>query len=272
MITQGDCIELMKGLKDNSVDLVITDPPYQYLKHKLDIPFDEKVLFAECKRVLKKGNLVFFGRGISFYRWNLICNDLGFDWKEEIIWNKKTPTSPFSKVGRVHETISVFGDIRKVKAQELNMVDNNIVVMDYKRILSSIKNIKTIDDFFEWKNQKKKGTYKHGITGKKKWEKNRGSVTYKKYMQGLRLTTIINSHRDHYKMLHPTQKPVLLMRLLIRLCSDEGDLVLDPFAGSGSTALACIEENRRSINYEIDTNYFKMAENRINKSQHIIKQ
>src|SRR5574344_1750145 len=109
VLFNGCGIEMLKSLPDNSVDCILTDPPYLYLKNqKLDRPFDEKVLFSECKRVLKKdGFIVLFGRGTSFYRWNTILAELGFTFKEEMIWNKGYCTSPLMNLSRIHETISI---------------------------------------------------------------------------------------------------------------------------------------------------------------------
>ncbi|MDR0754158.1 MAG: hypothetical protein LBF04_02095 [Prevotellaceae bacterium] len=106
-ITQGDCLDLIKQIPDSSIDSIITDPPYLYLKNqKLDRPFDEQQFFGEAKRVLKKdGFIVLFGRGTSFYRWNTRLADLGFTFKEEIIWNKVYNSSPLMAMSRVHETL-----------------------------------------------------------------------------------------------------------------------------------------------------------------------
>ena len=106
---KGDCIELMKYLPDESVDVICTDPPYLYLKNqKLDRHFDETEYFNQVKRVLKKdGFIILFGRGTSFYRWNTILADLGFTFKEEIIWDKSYLTSPLMALSRVHETVSI---------------------------------------------------------------------------------------------------------------------------------------------------------------------
>ena len=107
-IEQGDCIELMKSIPDKSIDMIFTDPPYLYLKHKLDAQFPEQKFFEECWRILKDDSILsFFGRGKSFYRWNYICEQIGFEFKEEIIWYKKYCSSPVLTLQRVHETISI---------------------------------------------------------------------------------------------------------------------------------------------------------------------
>ena len=118
-IVLGDCLDVLETMENESVDAVITDPPYQYLKHhKLDKPFDEQKYFQECFRVLREGYLVFFGRGSAFYRWNVLCEQTGFEFVEEVIWDKIRATSPMLTLQRVHETIAVY---RKGK-KKLNKV------------------------------------------------------------------------------------------------------------------------------------------------------
>lgn len=148
-----DNLEIMKMLTDESVDVILTDPPYLYLKNqKLERPFDEQLFFSECKRVLtKNGFIVLFGRGISFYRWNTILDDLGFTFKEEIIWNKSYNTSPLMALSRIHETVSIFtkgkGVINKVKVPYLEMKSHDLdsVIGDVKRMRSILKNTKSLD-------------------------------------------------------------------------------------------------------------------------------
>lgn len=78
-----DCLDYLKTVPKESIDAIVTDPPYLYLNHKLDRPFDEKVFFNQAKRVLKKdGFIVLFGRGTAFYRWNTRLANLGFTFKE----------------------------------------------------------------------------------------------------------------------------------------------------------------------------------------------
>ena len=144
---------LMQTLADESVDVILTDPPYLYLKNqKLERPFDEQLFFSECKRLLtKNGFIVLFGRGTSFYRWNTILADLGFTFKEEIIWNKSHCTSPLMPMSRVHETISIFtkgnGTINKVKVPYLEMKGHDLgsIITDIKRLKTTFKNTKSLD-------------------------------------------------------------------------------------------------------------------------------
>lgn len=148
-----DNAELMKSIKDESIDVICIDPPYLYLKsQKLERPFDEPKFFEECKRLLtKNGFIVMFGRGTSFYRWNTILDDLGFTFKEEIIWNKSHCTSPLMNLSRVHETISIFtkskGTINKIKVPYLEMKSHDLdsIITDVKRLKTTFKNTKSLD-------------------------------------------------------------------------------------------------------------------------------
>lgn len=91
-------------------------------------------------------------------------------------------------------------------------------------------------------------------------------------MQSLRVgfneKTIVKQPRDHYSAIHPTQKPERLLERLLNLVSRAGAVVVDPFMGSGSTAIACLNSGRHFIGWEIDKEYFHGAEKRIAAHQH----
>lgn len=155
-----DCLDGIKQIPDESIDIICTDPPYLYLKNqKLEREFDEQLFFSECKRMLtKNGFIVLFGRGTSFYRWNTILADLGFNFKEEIVWNKSHSTSPLMPISRIHETISIFtkgkGTINKVKVPYLEMKGHDVesIITDIKRvrtIFTNAKSMKAVLNFME---------------------------------------------------------------------------------------------------------------------------
>ena len=154
----ADNLEIMATLPDESIDVVCIDPPYLYLKNqKLERPFDEHKFFAECKRLLtKKGFIVMFGRGTSFYRWNTMLDGLGFVFKEEVIWDKSYVSSPLMPMSRIHETVSILtkkeGVINKVKIPYLEMKRHDIdsIVTDIKRMKSALKNTKSLNAVLEF--------------------------------------------------------------------------------------------------------------------------
>lgn len=139
-------------MADGSVDCIVTDPPFLYLKNqKLEKPFDEEKFFSEAFRILKKGGIIaFFGRGSSFYRWNTICERVGFRFLEELIWDKGNITSPVLPLGRVHETIAIYGKEgkiirRKVPYIEKRQYELDKVIMDINRLMPVLSNPKELD-------------------------------------------------------------------------------------------------------------------------------
>jgi site-specific DNA-methyltransferase (adenine-specific) len=281
-IYNEDCLEGMKRIPDKSLDAIVTDPPYLYLKHKLDRPWNEDAVFAEWNRILKDdGFIVMFGRGIPFYRWNTKINNLGFNFKEEIIWDKKRSTSPLLKIARVHESISIFsksGKLNEVRIPYLEIRENDDIsriVQDIKRIKSAINNAKSLEQIkFYLENKKinlvKSKAKNHSITISENSLKKEGDTaakTMRMLEDGMQERSIISIKKEIGHFSVPTQKPVRLMERLLKLVSGEGALVLDPFAGSGSTALACQNLNRNFIGFEIDKEYFEIAQNRIEERQ-----
>ena len=167
----ADNLEIMATLPDESIDVICIDPPYLYLKNqKLERPFDEQRFFTECKRLLtKKGFIVMFGRGTSFYRWNTILDGLGFVFKEEVIWNKSYVSSPLMPISRIHETVSILtkkeGGINKVKVPYLEMKGHDIdsIVTDIKRMKSALKNTKSLNAVLEFLENNKVPTDKDNV-------------------------------------------------------------------------------------------------------------
>ena len=141
-----DNAELMAKLPNESIDVICIDPPYLYLKNqKLERPFDEKLFFSECKRLLTtNGFIVMFGRGESFYRWNTLLSDLGFTFKEEIVWNKKMNSIPAAPILRVHELVNIYtkgnGKLNNVRIPYIEAKKQNIdsIIQDVKRIKSAL--------------------------------------------------------------------------------------------------------------------------------------
>ncbi len=311
-----NCIEGLKNIKENSVNCVLTDPPYLYLKNqKLDKEFDEKIFFLEAKRILKDdGFIVLFGRGSSFYRWNTILDNLGFVFKEEIVWDKTMTSSPLLPISRVHETISIhtkkLGKINKVKIPYLEMKKHNFdsIIQDVKRlktIFSSQTNMKAVLDFIENNIvHEKKHTSKfnlntsnkitdtfrevvvnqsinnglleksiirtdripcdtftkHNVTSNEQKDTGNRTANVSQSVEfGMNEKSIIKETRNHYKAIHPTEKPVRLLERLLLLTTKENDLVLDPFFGSCSTGEACFNLNRNFIGFEIDKEYFDLG-------------
>jgi site-specific DNA-methyltransferase (adenine-specific) len=276
-IIHGDCFDVLKNIPDGSIDAVITDPPYKYLKHKLETDWDEKIFFTEVLRTLKKDSfLIFFGRGESWFRWNYLCQELGLKFKEEIIWDKVRTSNPLCQMPRSHENIAIYVNgsrgLNKVRIDKIDydLISNpRAIVNDFRRILSTIKLINSWEDFLLFKEgrlNKSEKTYFAEVTiqgGKKKFDP--GSTTLNSCTVGRIMPSIFRCLNDHYGYVHPTQKPLFLIQKLIELITNPSDLVLDPFCGSGTTALACKELGRNYICIEKELEYYQIACNRLDQ-------
>ena len=274
---KADCLVEMQNLPDESIDCILTDPPYKYLKNqKLEVDFDECLFFNQAKRILTKdGFIVLFGRGASFYRWNTILADLGFEFKEEVIWDKRYTSSSMFPLSRLHETISIWNKsgkgINKIRIPYVeSKFDIDGIKQDISRIRSACNRphefeaiIKYLEhgiiDYSEGKAKKFHTT----IQGVSK-EQVRPVKMLQAIKDGMIEKSIIRISREHYSFIHPTQKPIRLLERLLALTTKENDTVLDAFAGSCSTGIACRNMNRSFIGYEIDDEYYSKAMDRVN--------
>lgn len=281
----ADNLEVMATLPDESIDVICIDPPYLYLKNqKLERPFDEPKFFAECKRLLtKKGFIVMFGRGTSFYRWNTILDGLGFVFKEEVIWDKSMGTSPLSTMNRIHETISILtrgGIINKVKVPytEVKGHDIDSIIKDFSKIKSALKNTEKLNYLQDFLDNKRSDWHldtkftKHSVTTDIRNSGDRAVNVLASICNGLNEKTIIKQVRDHYNTIHPTQKPVRLLERLLALVIPKDKprneiVVADFFAGSMSCMEAVHNMGMRGIATEIDEEYFEKGKQRIESLQ-----
>jgi site-specific DNA-methyltransferase (adenine-specific) len=203
-----------------------------------------------------------------------MLSELGFVFKEEIIWNKLRITSPLTPIGRKHETISIHslsGKINKTKVPFIEKYknDNKKIIDTINRIASTFGNRET---FSLLKNYYEKADliYTKSVDGYCVTRSRGSCVNINRTIQfargleeGIVEQSIIDESADHYATIHPTEKPVRLLERLLQLVSKEGDLILDPFAGSFSTAETCINLNRDFKGWEIDEEYFNAGKNRI---------
>jgi len=227
-----DCIRAMKRLTSDSIDLILTDPPYNLgnfmkdrdtnLKKMRDnffaaagwdnLSFEEweksmDNFFEEAVRVLKKGGaMLVFMSIIKVETLIKIAERHGLYYKTTGIWHKLNPMPRNMNLHFVNSTEAW-------------------VYFTYKKKTGTFNNDgKVLHDFIE-------------------------------------TAVAANGERKYGK--HPTQKPVQLMEFFIKVLTNEGDTVLDPFMGSGSTGVAAKKNNRNFIGIEIDENYFQIATRRI---------
>ena len=227
ILKQGDCLELMKEIQSSTIDAIICDLPYGVTKNKWDSIIPLDNLWEHYNRIIKpKGIIILFGQD-KFTAKVMLSNEKNH--KYNIIWNKVL-SSGFLNANRmpmrIHEDIMVF----------------------YKELPT-------------YNPQKIKGKPNHS-NGDFEFVDNKDELGDMKYP-----TSIVTFEKPHPSIsVHPTQKSLELLEWLIKSYTNENDLVLDNTMGSGTCGLACKNLNRNFIGYELDVNYFKIAEERINNS------
>jgi len=232
-LLHGDCLELMKTIPDESIDLVLTDPPYGTTACKWDtvIPFEP--MWAELKRIRKdNAAVVLFGSEpfSSHLRMSNI-KEFKYDW----IWEKTNSTGFLN------------ARIMPLKNYE------NIIVFSFKKT-------KYNPQYTEGKPYTQKmGRCGDSSTADKKIQQG-GHTTIS---DGKRFPKQVIKFSNGEKGLHPTQKPVALLEYLIKTYTLEGETVIDFTMGSGSTGVACVNLNRNFIGIEKDEKYFEIAKKRI---------
>ena len=261
-------------------DHILTDPPYLYIKtHDFDKAWDEQFFFENAKRLLPDdGFIALFGRGTSFYRWNTRLAELGFVFKEEIVWEKRKTSGIAKSVARVHETVSIHtkkaGLLRPSKIPYIEQRQYNFdsIEGDIRRISNALNKPHGIEKLKKVIAEKKTelefaSRSRFGISFAKE-RMAHDSCCHRIFMieNGMLEKTIIQVGRTHYNGVHPTQKPVRLAERILALISDPGDTIYDPFMGSGSFGVACINTGRKYIGSEMNPEYFDVACKRIKEA------
>jgi len=239
----GDCLELMKDIPDKSMDAIICDLPYGTTNISWDSVIPYSLLWEQYGRIAKENSpIILFGSEpfSSSLRMSNITN-YKYDW----IWEKNVPTGTLlakRQPMRKYETISVF-----YKKQ-----------CTYNRQM-----IKRTKDEFKAayrKNDSTKGISEHYTSGKVRQSTER--QWYKPPFNILRYNT--DKKRDGKG--HPTQKPLELLKYLVKTYTNESDWVLDNTCGSNTTGIACYDLNRNYIGIEKDIDIYKVAKERVEKN------
>jgi len=237
-ILLGDCLELMKDIPDGSIDMILADLPYGTTDCKWDviIPFDK--LWEQYERIIKPNGAIVLTASQPFTSALVMSN---VDWfRYELIWEKERPTNIMfmkKQIGKVHENILVFYKHQPTYNPLMTKRDNPTIAVYGKDA-------------------------KGGDSKTHKNQRLRYSEGYNRFVKYPR--SVIKINRDTLKgSMHPTQKPVALFEYLIKTYTNEGDTVLDNTAGSGTTAIACLNTNRQFIVMEKEQKYYDIILKRV---------
>lgn len=247
-ILLGDCLELMKDIPNGSIDMILCDLPYGTTACKWDIiiPFDK--LWEQYERIIKPNGVIVLTASQPFTSALVMSNIELF--KYELIWKKSNPTGMGNSNKmpmKYHENICVF--YRKQPIFNKQMIERK-----NKTVATMIKNNKTFSI-----SDSRSGNHQSKIY------KNTKADTYNPDFKNPSSVLEINSLRPISKEYvgHPTQKPVELFENLIKTYTNENDIVLDNTAGSGTTAIACLNTNRQFIVMEKEKKYYDIILKRV---------
>jgi DNA modification methylase len=263
-LMQGDCLERMKDIADNSIDLTVTSPPYDNLRTyngNIEQWSFEKFqgIARGLYRVTKQNGVVVWvvgdatingsETGTSFKQ-ALYFKEIGFNLHDTMIYSKGS--CPFPATNRYYNIFEYMFVFSKGKPKTFNPIQdrqNKKANQLIKAVTNRQRNGKLTRTSAELNNTQrtiKKFGYRFNI-----WDISPGNG---------------KSHTDKIAYQHPATFPEQLAKDHIISWSNEGDTVLDPFMGSGTTGVACVNTNRNFIGIEIDEGYFNIAMDRINQT------
>ena len=262
-IYNEDCLEGMKRIPDGSVDLTVTSPPYDNLRTyngNIEQWCFEKFqnIARELYRVTKSGGVVVWivadatikgsETGTSFKQ-ALCFKECGFNLHDTMIWDKPNPTPTDPQCFRYYNSFEFMFVFSKGKPKTCNYIKEK--TKNYGKLFGSAP-MKNPD-----------GTNRTDRTEKLK------NTTVNEYKIKRNIWTYpigsgVSSDKIAHR--HPAVFPEQLIKDHILSWSNEGDIVLDPFMGSGTTAVACINTNRNYIGFELDKQYCDIANERIQKA------
>jgi len=243
-ILLGDCLELMKDIPNESIDMILCDLPYGTTACKWDIiiPFDK--LWEQYERIIKPNGAIVLTASQPFTSALVMSNPKMF--KYEWIWEKAVGSN-FAALKyqpmKEHENILVFGKGTTV----YNPIKEERKGSGKQRQKAGYANSKATA---------KTGQFIGGIMDATKRTNDYEELRYPSSIQYF-------NNRDKDRGMHPTQKPTELFEYLIKTYTNENDLVLDNTAGSGTTAIACLNTKRQFIVMENEQKYYDIILKRV---------
>lgn len=240
-----DCIEALKGIPDNSIDLVVTSPPYDDLR-SYNSTINWKALIFELYRVMKDGGVVVWNvndktengsKSLTSFKQCLLFNEMGFNVNDVMIWEKVNP------IPQVQQP-------RYTQCFEYMFVFSKGTPKTFNPIMVDCKYA---------------GNYFSGSCKQISKDKVRIHKDYKinpqKVDRNIWKIKVANN-----KTSHPAVFPIEIPNRHILSWSNPGDVVLDPFMGSGTTGISALQNDRNFIGMEIEQEYFELSEKRIKEA------
>tara|TARA_R110002020_G_scaffold41012_3_gene120944 strand:+ start:1437 stop:2330 length:894 start_codon:yes stop_codon:yes gene_type:complete len=290
-IKNGNCLELMKKIEDKSVDLFICDLPYGETNCKWDILIDMEEFWKQFKRIRKHDRVACIHFCSTKFGYKLIKSwEKGF--KMDMVWKKRNKTGGLQSRNRPmrnHEMVYFFYDKcpkynrdkyhKRIQPKKEHQIEKETVY-------GKSSKMGTMNNFLppnpasvvEEADANKATIYKDKVKGNKDpfgMDAEFKKIPFKNQFDPKLPASVINEVEDEPvsmfestkvfigKRHHQTEKPLDILEFFLKYWTDEGDTVLDPTMGSGSTGVACKNLKRNFIGFELDPKIFKVAEKRI---------
>ena len=249
-IIEGNCVEVMKSFDENSIDLTVTSPPYDNLRTYKGYVFPFKEIAEQLYRVTKPGGIVVWvvadatikgsETGTSFKQ-ALHFKEIGFNLHDTMIFQKTNPIPQIyrKRYNNIFEYMFVFskGEVKT----------HNAIKVDCSHAGLQLNGT----------------TYKNYSKGEQKREKMAKPVKKKKIKGNIWEYVVGKKAEDQEAKGHPAPFPCALARDHINSWTNEGDVVLDPMNGSGTTCISALQLNRKYIGIDMSHEYCEMARERI---------
>lgn len=234
-----DCLLGMNNIPDKTIDCVITDIPYNVTSRSWDAAIPLDTFWEKINRIVKDdGNIVIFSSGLFTIK---LINSNIKNFKYRLIWKKNVPTGMSSAKYRPMKYFEEICIFNKGKGTYNPIMKPRIGVgkacYNYNHYCGDSNHV----DY-----EKKPKKY---------------DPDFVQPSDVLEFNVVPNRNGK----LHPTQKPLELMEYLIKTYSNENDIIIDPFIGSGTTLVACKNTNRKYIGFEIEEKFYNIANNRLNE-------
>ena len=266
----------MKNIEDNKIDLLFCDLPYGCTGCKWDIVLDLKLFWKEINRICKLNCPMFFCCNVKFG--NTLINSNPKNFRYDLVWIKSSPVGFLSckkMPMKKHELIYVF--YRKlpfynlsshkhkiIKERTGNLGKNGLYGKDNNKLFNEGKYEPPLPTTIITNSYLKKTEGKENtVYGKIECYNYDQRIRYNGSVYDPPLPNSILEIKSE-KGKHSTQKPIKLIEWILKYYSKEGDIILDPTMGSGTTGVACKNMNRQFIGIEKDIKYFEISKNRIN--------
>lgn len=300
IVYNEDCLLGMKKLEDNSIDLVVTSPPYfnarEYSTWESleDYMNNMKEIFNEVKRVLKNHKMLVVNISDIIGTTNgkisgtkklplasyfiIMLEELGLIYIDDIIWDKGEVQSKRNFVGEPYPfqkyPINCYEHILIFRKFEKNEVKPNCPKCN--KNISVINGVVNSTITYECRNPECQKTskgrgnrYSSRQILKQEYQKDKNIISddlLKQFRRDIvKLSPVIKiNNKGENKLKHTAPYPIEIPNYAISFYSGVNDLILDPFMGSGTTALACINLNRDYIGYEINKDYYQLIYDKIN--------